>query len=113
VAVRFDPVQGAEQGKTRPVVIVSNDGANLTAGRIGYGTITVIPLTSTLDPAGRPRAYHTQLEPDETGVRLTSTAQAEHVRSLAISRIERILGVLSPETMARVDAALRAHLSLD
>ena len=33
--VNLDPVLGAEANKRRPAVIVSNDGANATAGRLG------------------------------------------------------------------------------
>jgi mRNA interferase MazF len=113
VVARFDPAEGAEQAKTRPAIVVSNNGANTAAARLGYGTVTVIPLTSALDPPNRGRLYHVELEPDETGARLVSTAQAEHVRSLAISRVERIIGMLGPAAMSRVDAALRTHLSLD
>jgi mRNA interferase MazF len=61
----------------------------------------------------RPRLYHVEIDPAETGVRRVATAQAERVRSLAVSRVERITGPLDPATMARVDAALRVHLSLD
>jgi mRNA interferase MazF len=113
VVARFDPAQGAEQGKTRPAIVVSNNGANAAVARIGYGTVTVIPLTRTLDSVGRVRSYHAELDPEETGLRLVSTAQAEHIRSLAVSRVEQIVGRLGPAAMARVDAALRAHLSLD
>lgn len=113
MVARFDPAEGAEQSKTRPAIIVSNDGANAAAVRVGYGTITVIPLTGTVDPAGRPRPYHAEVDPAEAGLRRVSTAQAEHIRSLAVSRIDRIVGRLDPVAMARVDAAIRVHLSLD
>jgi mRNA interferase MazF len=83
------------------------------AVRVGYGTTTMIPLTGTLDPADRPRLDHAQIDPEETGLRPVSTAQGERIRSIAISRIERIVGRLGPAAMVRVDAAIRVHLSLD
>ena len=44
--VDLDPSRGAEANKYRPAVIVSNDGANTTAERLGRGVITVVPVTS-------------------------------------------------------------------
>ena len=35
--VELDPARGAEASKRRPAVIVSNDGANLTAERLSRG----------------------------------------------------------------------------
>ena len=34
----------------RPAVIVSNDGANETARRLGHGVVTVVPVTLTVKP---------------------------------------------------------------
>jgi len=44
--VDLDPVRGSEANKRRPAVIVSNDGANSTAERLGRGVLTVAPVTS-------------------------------------------------------------------
>lgn len=44
--VDLDPEHGAESNKRRPAVIVSNDGANAAAGRLGRGVVTVVPVTS-------------------------------------------------------------------
>ena len=46
--VDLDPAQGAEANKRRPAVVVSNDGANATAERLGRGVITVVPVTSNV-----------------------------------------------------------------
>ena len=46
--VDFEPARGAESNKLRPAVIVSNDGANSTATRLGRGVITVVPITSSV-----------------------------------------------------------------
>ena len=45
--VNLDPVIGNEAAHTRPGVIVSNDGANMTAARLGRGVIAVVPVTSS------------------------------------------------------------------
>ena len=39
-SVDLDPVRGSEANKRRPPVIVSNDAANATAGRLGRGVMT-------------------------------------------------------------------------
>ena len=35
--VDLDPAQGSEAAKRRPAVVVSNDGANTVAARLGRG----------------------------------------------------------------------------
>jgi mRNA interferase MazF len=112
VTVEFDPAQGAEQNKTRPAVVVSNDGANAAVGRLGYGVVTVVPLTSTVTRGGRPRPYQAVVTADESGLDRDSTAQAEQVRSVSVGRVVRLAGRLTTEAMARVDEALRVHLAL-
>ena len=47
---RLEPVQGSESGKTRPVVIVSDDLRNQF-----LQTVVVCPLTSQLHPTWRSR----------------------------------------------------------
>ncbi|MGD0395031.1 MAG: type II toxin-antitoxin system PemK/MazF family toxin, partial [Acidimicrobiales bacterium] len=47
--VDLDPVRGTEADKRRPAVIVSNDGANGAAQRLGRGVVTVIPVTSNIE----------------------------------------------------------------
>lgn len=44
----LDPDIGAEANRCRPVVIVSNDGANATAARLDRGVVTVVPVTSNV-----------------------------------------------------------------
>ena len=44
--VSLGPVIGAEAARTRPAIIVSNDGANTSAARLGRGVVTVVPLTT-------------------------------------------------------------------
>jgi mRNA-degrading endonuclease toxin of MazEF toxin-antitoxin module len=43
---------------------------------------------------------------------VASKAQAEHVRSVDVSRLHSQTGHLGPAELARVDAALRLHLAL-
>ena len=107
--VNLDPVIGNEAASTRPGVVVSNDGANTTAARLGRGVITVVPVTSNID---RIYAFQVLLPVEETGLSVDSKAQAEQVRSVAIERVGPVVGTLRFELMDQLDDALRLHLDL-
>jgi len=107
--VNFDPTRGAEADKRRPGVIVSNDGANSTAQRLGRGVVTVVPLTSNIE---RVHPFQVLLTAADTGLDRDSKAQAEQVRSVAVERVGARVGVVPPEILGLVDEALRLHLAL-
>ena len=107
--VDLDPVRGSEANKQRPAVIVSNDGANSIAARLGRGVITVVPVTSNTD---RIFPFQALLPADATRLPQDSKAQAEQVRSIAVERLGAILGRASGRVMAQLDDALRLHLQL-
>ena len=107
--VDLEPVRGAEADKQRPAVIVSNDGANSTAQRLGRGVITVVPVTSNTD---RVYPFQVLLPASATGLPIDSKAQAEQVRSIAIERLGRRIGMLDAELQTDLDEALRLHLAL-
>lgn len=107
--VSLDPSVGAEQGKTRPAVVVSADAANAAAVLRQRGVITVVPITSNI---ARVLPMHVLLRSDESGLPVDSKAQAEQVRAVDVTRIARSFGLLGAETMAALDEALRLHLSL-
>jgi mRNA interferase MazF len=107
--VNLDPVIGNEAAHTRPGVVVSNDGANSTAARLGRGVITVVPVTSNID---RIFPFQVLLPATETGLDSDSKAQAEQVRSVAIERLGPLVGSLGFELMDQLDEALRIHLYL-
>lgn len=46
--VDLQRVRGAGANKRRPAVIVTNDGANHPAVRLGRGVVTVVPVTSNV-----------------------------------------------------------------
>jgi mRNA interferase MazF len=107
--VDFEPVRGAESSKTRLAVIVSNDGANVTATRLGRGVVTVVPVTSNIE---RIYPFQVLLKAAATGLRRDSKAQAEQVRSVAVERVGTRIAVVPPSVMLQVDEALRLHISL-
>lgn len=107
--VDLDPTTGSEANKRRPAVIVSNDGANTTAGRLGRGVVTVVPVTSNVE---RVYPFQVRLPAAATGLQRDSKAQAEQVRSVAVERVGARLGQLPAPEMAALGEALRLHLAL-
>jgi mRNA interferase MazF len=107
--VNLEPVRGSEANKRRPAIIVSNDGANATAERLGRGVVTVVPVSSNTT---RIYPFQVLLRSAETGLDRDSKAQAEQVRSVAVERIDTLLGTLPPASIASLDEALRLHLAL-
>jgi mRNA interferase MazF len=108
-AVDLEPARGSEANTRRPAVVVSNDGANATAFRLGCGVITVVPVTSNVSHV---YPFQALLPAAESGLPRDSKAQAEQVRSVAVERVGRRLGQLSPSLLADLDDALRLHLAL-
>ena len=108
-SVDLDPAMGSEANKRRPAIIVSNDGANMAATRLGRGVVTVVPVTSNLEHV---YPFQVLLPAVATGLKRDSKAQAEQVRSVAVVRVGRRLGVVPAALMAQVDEALRLHLAL-
>lgn len=104
-----DPVRGSEASKTRPVVIVSNEGANLTAARLGRGVVTVVPITTN---TARVYPFQVALPASATGLDHNSKAQAEQVRSLDVQRLQRAIARIPSDLIAALDNALRLHLQL-
>lgn len=107
--VDLDPTRGSEASKRRPVVIVSNDGANATATRLGRGVVTVIPITSNIQ---RVYPFQVLLPAATTGLEQDSKAQAEQVRSVAVERVGQQIGQVPANIMLDIDEALRLHLAL-
>ena len=107
--VDLEPVRGAKASKTRPALIVGNDGANTTATRLGRGVVTVVPVTSNVE---RIYPFQVLLTASATGLQRDSKAHAEQVRSVAVERIGNRIAVVPPAVMAQLDEALRLHLSL-
>ena len=107
--VDLAPVRGAEADKLRPAVLVSNDGANGAASRLGRGVLTVVPVTSNVQ---RVYPFQVLLPATVTGLDRDSKAQAEQIRAIDVERIGPQVGSLDAELMAGLDEALRLHLAL-
>ena len=79
-------------------MIVSNDGANATANRLGRGVVTVVPVTSNTE---RIYPFQVLLTSESTGLPEDSKAQAEQVRSVAVERIGHVSGHCQASTLPR------------
>ena len=101
----LDPVVGSEQGGTRPVVIIQNDLGNLHAP-----TVIVIPLTASTHKRDLPT--HAVISQGEGGLRRTSIALCEQVRTLEKTRLGRKIGSLSPRSLRSVETALQTALDM-
>jgi mRNA interferase MazF len=102
----LDPLAGAKQKGTRPVLIVSNEEFNQA-----MPNVTVLPLTSTkrclypseiLLPAGK------------AGQPLESIIMAHQIRTISKRRLERLLGYID-DTQFRheVHKAIKEHLDME
>jgi len=103
---RLEPVEGSEQGGTRPVIIVSRDAINANSP-----VVLAVPCT-TYQP--HRRIYPTQvlLSPPEGGLSNESIAMADQVRVLSKSRLLRLRGTLSDRAIDRLNQALLIALDL-
>lgn len=107
--VDLGPTIGSESTKRRPGVIVSNDGANAVATRLGRGVVTIVPVTSNVE---RIYPFQVLLDAEECGLPRDSKAQAEQLRSVAVQRVGDQIGDVPPSVMEKLDEALRLHLSV-
>ena len=107
--IDLDPTVGQEANKRRPAIIVSNDGANNAASRLGRGVLTVVLLSSNTE---RVHPFQVLLPAASTGLSINSKAQAELVRAVSVSRIGEAVGFVGGKLMQQVEDALRLHLGL-
>jgi mRNA interferase MazF len=102
----LDPVTGAEQKGTRPVLIVSNEEYNQA-----MPNVTVLPLTST-----KRRLYPSEvfLLQGKAGQPLDSIIMAHQIRTISKQRLMGLLGYLEePQLQDEVRTVIKEHLGLD
>jgi mRNA interferase MazF len=103
---RLEPVEGSEQGGTRPIVIVSRDAINVYSP-----VVLAVPCTTYQQDK---RVYPTQvlIRASDGGLTRDSIAMADQVRVLSKVRLLRLRGTLSYEAMSQLDRALLIALDL-
>jgi mRNA interferase MazF len=95
---QLDPIAGHEQAGTRPVIVVSRDSFNAA----GWRLCVCVPL-STRD---RRSPLHVEIAAPEGGVRLTSYALVDQIRSLDRSRLLERRGAIDPDTHRKIASLL-------
>jgi mRNA interferase MazF len=102
--VDLAPVEGHEQGRTRPCVVVSDDIYNHGPS----GLVALVPITRT---AGRV-PLHVPIQPPEGGIRAPSVIMCDQVRTVSLNRVSDRWGIVSAATLRLVDDRIRVFLSL-
>lgn len=96
---------GSEAGLRRPAIVV-------TAARVlrgGPNVVQVVPLTRAI----RTSSTEVAIEPDiDNGLVARSSAQCQHVRSVATSRIHERTGHVGPVILTEVRETLALLLDL-
>lgn len=98
--VEFDPAVGSEIRKTRPAVIVSNDGANRNLARV-----VVLPVTSNT----------TRQYPGEAMLTLSGMpgkAMADQIIAADKTRLKTRIETLTKADMRAVEEAILIHLGM-
>jgi len=95
---------GHEQGFERPALVVSSDQWNRHAS-----TLTVLPLTKTKHDF----PTRVEIEPDAAnGLKVTSYARVEDIRSISDRRLVRRDGFVGLEVMSAVSRTIRLFLDV-
>ena len=103
--VNFDPTIGSEIRKTRPALILQNDIANR------FSPITIVAAISS-QFSEPPYPTEVRVTPPEGGLSANSVILLNQIRSIDKKRLIKRLGLLSVETMRRVDRATLISLGL-
>jgi mRNA interferase MazF len=105
-SVRLDPVEGREQGRYRPALVLSDD-------RFNHGPadmVVVVPLTTRHRPEFD--RFRVSLKPPEGGLAAASYAMPDQIRAVSTGRLGRRLGRVGVETLAEVEDRVRILLDL-
>lgn len=100
----LDPAIGHEQGKTRPVLVVSHNRFNALRNRL----CIAVAITGTI----RPIPSHVLIRPPEGGLNKPSAIQCEQLKVLAYERLVQRRGQVTGATMRAVEVRLRELLAL-
>jgi len=104
--VNLEPVVGAETGKRRPALVVSNDVNNEFSS-----TVTVLPMTS--QPAKKLYPFEVHVPAGVAGLTADSRIKANQIRTVDRRRLAGLRGSLPAEYMLQVEKALKVHLELE
>lgn len=101
----LNPVQGSEQGGTRPVIVVQNDVGNQYSP-----TTIVLAITSQINKAKLPT--HVEIPCVESGLNKDSVVLAEQLRTIDKSRLIQKIATVEHHTMEKIDKAMAISIGL-
>jgi mRNA interferase MazF len=101
----LDPVQGSEQGGTRPCVIIQNDLGN---------RLSPVVIVAVLTSRHLQHLYPTDVIVDSEASRPQAPSRVllNQIRTIDKSRLGRYVGRLTDDELLAVDEALRISLAL-
>jgi mRNA interferase MazF len=102
------PRSGAEMGKTRPVIIITNDGFNTTPN---WRSIIVIPI-STSEAQSKRGPTVVSLPKGEGGLDRNSIAVCHQITTLDRQKIKQYLGKLSKVYLDDVEEGIKAAIDI-
>ena len=105
VLIGLDPTRGQQQRGTRPCVVVSD--SDVTSDQ-RFPLIAVVPISGTAAEG----AFYPVLAPGRSGLRKTSHALVDQIRSVDKRRITSVFGKLPADEAAAIDEGLRLFLGL-
>lgn len=105
----LSPRSGSEERGRRPVVVVSNDGFNVTPA---WRSVIVVPI-STSETQARRGPTAVPLPAGSASLRRSSVALCHQVTTLDRAKLTERVGMLPAALLAHIDDALRAALDLD
>ena len=103
--VNLEPTRGHEQRGVRPAVVVSDP---LVIEDQRFPLIGVVPVTGTRGEG----ALYPELAPGDSGLKKTSYALTDQVRSIDKRRVLKRYGNLRPEEIDAIDEGLRLFFAL-
>ncbi len=103
--VELDPTVGHEQRGVRPCIAVSDPAVNADQR---FPLIAVVPVTGTPGEG----SLYPELSPGKSGLRKTSFALIDHLRSIDKRRIRRVFGCVTVDELTAVDQGLELFLGL-
>jgi len=104
--VNLEPVKGSEQGKTRPCLVIQNDLGNRSSP-----TTIIAAITSNTE---HNYPFTVFIRKGEANLPHDSLVTLNQIKTISVPhRIVRKLGSLKPETMRKVDEAIKVSLGLD
>ncbi|MBL8194755.1 MAG: type II toxin-antitoxin system PemK/MazF family toxin [Blastocatellia bacterium] len=100
----LDPVRGHEQAGKRPVLILSVDRFNNSPAEL----IIVLPITTKVKAI----PSHIEVLAGEANLKYNCFIKCEDIRSISKERLSSYVGIVSGNTMKKVEDTVRILLGL-